>query len=262
MKILAILFFLLAAPAQAFTVFDLNVFDQLQGSWEPNFREKRITAISEWLKQNRPDVVMLQEAQGGGNDSKDAIKIRSIYPYRFYVHEMTGADGESYGYWLGARKKPRNIWHDGFSFPGGVVRKTLAAVWDRGKHECVGVLSLHLSYQTSEVRVKEAKWIEDWIKGKQNDCKHWLVIGDFNADENSPEIKKLFSAGFRNLFTEVKPTVGAINPIRQIYGKDVPSQTIDWALGKNFNGSARVVLDRPVKNVWVSDHAGILIDID
>lgn len=274
LKRLICLFFVLSPVAHAFTIFNLNVFDELQGEWGSGFREQRMGALAEWLKQEKPDLVVFQEAKGtlpgakkGGQDSVDAQKIRALYPYRYYVYEMTGKDGAAYGYWIGAKRKPHLVWSDGFFFPGGVERKTQGAVWKNltlggKKHQCLGVLSVHLSYQTSEVRVREAKWITEWIKGKEMHCKRWVVMGDFNADDDSPEIRELFSAGFKSLFTEKKPTVGAFNPIRRIYGADIPSKTIDWVLGwGGIGGAAHVVLDAPVGNVWISDHAGVRVEL-
>jgi endonuclease/exonuclease/phosphatase family metal-dependent hydrolase len=87
------------------------------------------------------------------------------------------------------------------------------------------------------------------------------VLGDFNADDDSPEMKALFAGGLKSLYGKKKPTVGAFNPIRRIYGEKVPSKTIDWALGWNLKGSAKAVLDTPYKGGWVSDHAAILVNV-
>lgn len=249
------------------TMLNLNVFDQLQGKWDADFRANRMAILSQWIKDKSPDLVIFQEAQGalpgsegGGQDSADAAALKALYPYRYYVHEMTGADGASYGYWLGSKQEPRQIWHDGFFFEGGVDRKTLAAMWGEGE-DCAGVLSLHLSYQNSAVRQKEAEWILSWIKEHEKFCKNWIVAGDFNADEENEEIAILERNGLRSLVVEKKPTVGAFNPIRQIYGKDIPSRTIDWtfAAGK-ISGQGSVVFDAPVNGTWLSDHAGIWVE--
>ena len=277
MKVLSLfltLFLISATEANAFTIFNLNVFDELQGEWSTGFRKERMDAVSQWIKNKNPDVVVFQEAKGklpgdkrGGADSVDAAKLKRMYPYRYYVYEMTGKDGAAYGYWLGAKQKPHLVWSDGFFFPGGVERKTQAALWknisvDGKKRQCLGILSVHLSYQTSEVRVQEARWISDWIRSKQKHCTRWVVMGDFNADDDAAEIRELLNSGFHSLYVEKKPTVGAFNPIRQIYGKDIPSKTIDWAFASGIeHGAAHVVLDSPLGDVWVSDHAGVWIEL-
>jgi endonuclease/exonuclease/phosphatase family metal-dependent hydrolase len=266
------LFVLLAAllitpSAKAFEVFNLNVFDQLQGDWDAGFRGRRMKVVSDYVKSRHPDLVVFQEAIGelsgdrkGGKDSPDGAALTKLYPHRVYIHEMAGKDGASYGYWMASRKKPNQWIEDGFSFPGGVERRVQGSIFGKGK-SCLGVLSLHLSYQTSEVRVKEAHWILDWLKGKNSLCPHWLVLGDFNADADSAEMKVLFEGGLKSLFREMKPTVGAFNPIRQIYGKDTPSKTIDWALGWNLAGEAEVVLDTAQGGEWVSDHAAVYVKV-
>lgn len=268
--IVAILF---STQAQAIDIFNLNIFDQLQGSWEAGFRAKRVAAVSDYIKGKQPGIVVFQEARGilpgflgGGIESTDADLLKSVYSSNNYIHEMTGADYASFGYWMGAKAAPRRWINDGFNFPGGLSRRVQAAIWDHAlgskDEDCLGVVSLHLSYQTTDVRQVEARWVLDWLKAHEVECKQWLVVGDFNADRDSREIQILFEGGLKPLYKEFKPTVGAFNPIRRIYGENIPSQTIDWAMGWNVNGSAEVVLDSPYNGQWVSDHAGVLIHID
>lgn len=259
---------LITPSAMAFEVFNLNVFDQLQGEWAADFRANRMKVVSDYVKSRKPDLVVFQEAIGelpgekkGGKNSPDGRALAKLYPHHVYIHEMTGKDGASYGYWMGSKKKPTQWIEDGFSFPGGVERRVQGTVFGKGKG-CLGVLSLHLSYQTSEVRVKEAEWLLGWLKGKESICANWLVLGDFNADADSAEMKTLFEGGLKSLFKTAKPTIGAFNPIRQIYGKDIPSKTIDWALGWNLSGEAEVVLDTAQKgDLWVSDHAAVYVKV-
>lgn len=265
----ALLLVFLSPAAFALPVFNLNVFDQLQGEWAPDFREKRMSAVGHYIQATKPGIVIFQEArgnlpgaEGGGTDTVDSASFASAYPHRKYVHEMTGKDGASYGYWIGAKKKPSKWIEDGFSFPGGVERKVIAAVWDKAlRGKCLGVVGLHLSYQTTEVRQLEAKWLLEWLKAHEKDCKRWLVVGDFNADREDAEMKILFEGGLKSMFKELKPTIGAFNPIRRIYGENIPSRTIDWALGWNLKGDAAVVLDAPYQGEWVSDHAGVDIKL-
>lgn len=266
MKTLLVLSLVLfSSCAHAFPVFNLNVFDQLQGEWKPGFREARLQAVGSYVSATAPEIVVFQEAkgnrpgaEGGGDDSVDGAPIAAQYPHRKYVHEMTGKDGASYGYWIGAKRSPRKWIEDGFSFPGGVERKIIGGVWDNAINgKCLGVIGLHFSYQNSAVRQKEARWLLDWVRNHESDCKQWLVLGDFNADDKSAEMQILFDGGLNHLYRELKPTVGAFNPIRRIYGDNIPSLTIDWALAWNLEGEAEVVLDRPYRGEWVSDHAGV-----
>lgn len=269
MKILLLLAVFLPLSAYALEVYDQNVFDQLQGDWKPDFRGKRMEIMAGFVKEHKPDIIVFEEARGvlpgakkGGTDSVDAEKVKAAYPFRKYVHEMTGADGASYGYWIGAKKKPSKWIEDGFSFPGGVERRVLGAVWEKAlAGKCLGVLGLHLSYQTSEVRQKEAAWLLDWLKAHEKVCARWLVLGDFNAAENDKEMKLLFDGGLKPLFKQpYTPTVGPYNPIRAIYGKEKPNLTIDWALGWNLAGDAEVVLNEAdSQGTWVSDHAGVYV---
>lgn len=226
-----------------------------------------MAAVAAYVKKNDPEIVVFQEAKGelpgekgGGKDSVDGLLLRKKYPHRMYVHEMTGKDGASYGYWMAAKQKPDQWIEDGFSFPGGVSRKVQAAVWkniSESPKGCLGVLSLHFSYQNSQVRQQEAAWVLDWVKRHESLCGSWLVVGDFNADKEDKEMQILFEGGLHSLFQTLKPTIGAFNPIRRIYGENIPSRTIDWALGNQVNATAKVVLDAPYKEKWVSDHAAV-----
>lgn len=254
------------APARAQTIFNLNVFDQLQGEWKPEFREQRMKLVADFVKQKKPDILVFQEAKGlnpgeKNDQSIDGKFFQKSYPNQKYIHEMLGKDGASYGYLMASKKKPKEWKEDGFAFEGGVARRVQAAVWGQGE-SCLGVLSLHLSYQKSEVRQKEAQWILDWLKNHESECKSWIVVGDFNADKEDAEMKILFEGGLVSLFKEIKPTIGAFNPIRRIYGENIPSRTIDWALGWNISANAEVVLDKPIKEAWVSDHAAVLINVN
>lgn len=274
------LFFLLLAAlpqtSHALDIFDLNVFDQLQGEWKPDFRGHRMKMVSDYIQAKKPDIVVFEEAKGvlpgaqkGGEDSVDAELLKKDYPFRKYVFEMAGKDEGAYGYWIGAKKKPREWIEDGFAFEGGVARRVIAGIWDKawGK-ECVGVIGLHLSYQTTDVRQKEAAWLLDWLKAHEAKCPHWVVVGDFNAEAHHKEMQVLFDGGLKSLFSEVKPTVGPFNPIRRIYGETIPTQTIDWALGWNLDAEASVVLNQAAGNdpndvyQWASDHAGVWVHLN
>lgn len=252
------------ASAHAVDVFNLNVFDQLQGTWDEGFRARRMSAVAKFIEEKHPQIVTFQEAQqsnGDSGDSGDALGIPLAN--RNYLIEMTGADSQGYGYWMGSSLRPRTWIADKFFFPGGVDRRVQGAIFDRALGEtCLGVLSLHLSYQNTEVRQVEAQWLLDWLKTHETECRQWLVVGDFNADEKSAEMQKLFAGGLKSLYGQLKPSIGAFNPIRRIYGENIPSQTIDWALGWNIKGSAEIVLDSPYEGEWVSDHAGVLIHVD
>ncbi|MGE3260857.1 MAG: endonuclease/exonuclease/phosphatase family protein [Bacteriovoracia bacterium] len=265
MKFLSLLLVVLCsgcAHAQAVDVFNLNVFDQLQGKWDEGFRARRMAAVADYLSTKNPSIVTFQEAQRLGDDSSDA-SLLTAYTNRDYVYEMMGADNQAYGYWMGSTLTPRKWINDGFFFDGGVQRRVQGAIFDSVLDgNCLGVLSLHLSYQTTAVRQVEARWLLNWLKAHEAECRQWLVVGDFNADEKSAEMQVLFEGGLKSLYGALKPSIGAFNPIRRIYGENIPSQTIDWALGWNIEGSAEIVLDTPYNGEWVSDHAGILIHVE
>jgi endonuclease/exonuclease/phosphatase family metal-dependent hydrolase len=260
------LFCLIALPAcggGGRAILSLNVFDEQQGQWPKNFRATRLEKIRNWVAKD-PSIraVFLQEAR-----EDDVLNGRNNQlPFRTFTPESEGADGKMYGYLALTQLKPERVWEEGFEFPGGLARKTQALVfrpWSE-KRECLGVLSVHLSYQSSQVRVQEAEWIANFIKKRANLCPEWLIVGDFNATKESKEFRLITTqAGFIDLVREKISTVGPYNPVRAIYGQEKPNEAIDGALSYQVIGaSARVVLRDPIEGVWVSDHAGILIRID
>lgn len=247
---------------------NLNIFDQQQGHWDKGFRKSRLEALSKEIERHYKslDFVFLQESRAevknDGFVSVDATYFKDIFPYDYYTHESTEKDGFSYGYLILSKTRPQKVWNDSFHFPGGSQRTMQFSLWKFQESSCLGVANLHLSWQGSKIRVQEMKWILSKMGQLKEHCPHWVFVGDYNADEKSEEINLLFKNGFQNLFSEpYQPTVGPYNPIRLIYGK-IKNQTIDWALGVNIEGSAKVLFDKPTdEGVWISDHAAVLVNI-
>ena len=252
--------------SDAVKVLSLNIFDQQQGDWAEGFRASRLEALASQLGEmgDSLKLVVLQESQARKKEhqyiSTDAGYLSSHFPYHHYTHESVEKDGMSYGYLILSGQKPKKLWKDSFHFQGGSRRVVQFSLWDFKKIGCLGVANLHLSWQSSQVRYEEVNFLVNNIPRLKNYCPKWLFLGDFNADENSKEMKFLFNNGLKDLLTLRKPTVGPFNPIRSLYGKIKP-QTIDWALGINVDAKAEVLFSGPVNGRWISDHAAILVEL-
>ena len=247
------------------TILSLNIFDQQQGNWPENFRTSRLKALASQLNKfnKSPDIVFLQESQAekkrGKYLSKDAQHLN--FPNHHYTHESFEKDGMSYGYLILSKKKPNKVWKDSFHFAGGSKRVVQFSLWHFKGWGCLGVANIHLSWQSSEVRYKEAQFLVEKMPALKASCSNWLLAGDFNADENSNEMKFLFDNGFNNFLIKAEPTVGPFNPIRSIYGK-IKNQTIDWILGTDtIQGRSHVMFDEPVDEVWISDHSAVFVTL-
>ena len=250
-------------------ILSLNIFDQQQGQWDEHFRGTRLRALASRLDEwgDSLELVFLQESQAAINNdgqyaSQDAHYLSKNFPYHYYTHESIEKDGMSYGYLVLSKKKPTKIWKNSFHFQGGSKRVVQLSLWNFQKIGCLGVANIHLSWQGSRVRYEEVQFLVSKMPQLKSHCSNWIFLGDFNADENSDEMKFLFNNGFNKFSAQPEATVGPFNPIRSIYGK-IKNQTIDWIIGTDtLSGQTKVLLNRPVKGVWVSDHAAVIMTLE
>ncbi|MGB0452424.1 MAG: hypothetical protein ACPGJV_01815 [Bacteriovoracaceae bacterium] len=70
------------------------------------------------------------------------------------------------------------------------------SLWNFKSGKCLGVINLHLSWQSSIVRQKETEMIIERVNKLKKVCSKWLIAGDFNGDENSDEMKLFFEKAF------------------------------------------------------------------
>jgi len=101
-----------------------------------------------------------------------------------------------------------------------------------------------------------------------------LLMGDFNATENSPPIAVLTQAGFVDTFRVVNPTAPGLTVWQRVtVPRSTVSRRVDYLFllpGKDFSGrvlSSRVVLNTPQyfpdgTALWPSDHYGVLTEVE
>jgi endonuclease/exonuclease/phosphatase family metal-dependent hydrolase len=100
-----------------------------------------------------------------------------------------------------------------------------------------------------------------------------LVAGDLNAGPDAASLRLLTGRGFRDAWAEAGHGPGwtwsvdnplAAGEIARVIGRPEYRARIDHVLvgpGGPRIRSARLVADRAVDGVWLSDHAGVLVDL-
>jgi endonuclease/exonuclease/phosphatase family metal-dependent hydrolase len=100
-----------------------------------------------------------------------------------------------------------------------------------------------------------------------------LVAGDLNAGPDAESLRLLTGRGFRDAWAEAGDGPGwtwsvdnplAAAEIERVLGRPEHRARIDHVLvgpGARVT-AARLVGDRPIEGVWLSDHAGVLVDLE
>lgn len=152
-----------------------------------------------------------------------------------------------------------------FTDPRVLLYAELQTPWGR-----LSVSSTHISRDACQ---DQAKSIADFLYDRRGSLP-LLLMGDFNATEDSPPIAVLTQAGFLDTFRVTNPTAPGLTVWQRVH---VPSPTVlrrvDYLFllpGKDFPGqvlSSRVVLDTPQHFqdgivLWPSDHYGVLTEVE
>lgn len=139
----------------------------------------------------------------------------------------------------------------------------------------IGSLDLYVTHLTNgaeQVNQKQADSLFAYVEGTAQHTA--LVAGDFNAQEDSPQIRAL-----RRVWTDAYRTANPNNPGYTCCIEDLSAppgnpltKRIDYifrvpAEGEQLNVSrAQVVFDQPQRHkigwLWASDHAGLLMTIE
>jgi len=134
----------------------------------------------------------------------------------------------------------------------------------------VPVSSTHISRDACP---EQAKSIVDFLYERRGSLP-MLLMGDFNAIEDSPPIAVLTQAGFVDTFRVANPTAPGLTVWQRV---TIPyptvSRRVDYLFllpGKDFGGrvlSSRVVLNSPQHfpdgtMLWPSDHYGVLTEME
>lgn len=209
-----------------------------------------LEALARNIEESGADVVALQEISrgwliSGRIDMLEWLSQRLDMPYYF---------GPSSGpYWGNAIlshypiNSAVNIPVPSEGLP--LERSFISASLEIGDH-AVQFVAVHLHHVDgdSEIRVNQISAVLSYF----NDFENTIILGDFNAEPNDPEIKLMRSAGFRDVLLSIEP------PPAYTFRADNPYQRIDYIwVSPDLSWSNAGLIESTA-----SDHNGVLADID
>ncbi len=158
-----------------------------------------------------------------------------------------------------------------FEVPASSYLSPLRRGQDKGRS--IAFFNTHLSWRVaeSEVRLKQVRELIAFAE-KRAPGMTAFAAGDFNSSPETPEIREMLSAGWRDTFDDLSPGAGDLtwdnkNPYAAGASVFLPDRRIDYVFMKPGPAaiapeSCRVVLKQPNENgVYASDHYGVLLDL-
>jgi endonuclease/exonuclease/phosphatase family metal-dependent hydrolase len=260
----------------------LNIWNR-QGPWD-----RRLPLIRDGLAALAPDVIGLQEVLGfGGGSQADEIAAGLGWNVH-YAPAWSIGGGLTWGNailsrWPLARTEVLPI-------PAPPELDSRSAAFALVDAPCgqVPVFCTHLTYQLhrGDARCTQVRALADHVAAlvpPDRDPFPPILLGDFNADPDSDEmrfLRGLTPLGGRSVyFADAWAATAGADPAsgpgwtydrRNPYAlrSREPNRRIDYVYvrgpDRSLRGeplSARLVLDRPVDDVWPSDHFGVLAEI-
>lgn len=227
-----------------------------ENSWE-----KRKETLFELLKQEKADIIGLQEALRFQLD-----EIKSVLP--FYAELGVGREdgktdgeysailylknkfdaGENGYFWFS--DKPQE---PGSKTWGNNVTRicTWALLTDKTSKNSLYIYNLHLDHESQNSREKSADQLLKHIQGKKFPV---IVSGDFNAGEDNTAIKNILSAGLVDSFRKLHPGEKDVNTYHAFEGT-VTGDKIDFIFcSKELKIYGAEILRNNKEGKYPSDH--------
>ncbi|MEJ6829035.1 MAG: endonuclease/exonuclease/phosphatase family protein [Akkermansiaceae bacterium] len=249
MKLLLLFLTTLAATADLrLATFNIRYAggDKGERSWE-NRRE----LVAATIKKMDPDVLGIQEAlwsqvtflekqfpgyQRVGVGRKDGKKAGEFSPIFFRKEHFELEDSGTF--WLSDTPEVAGsiTWDN-------VCERicTWAKLKRKSDQKTITILNTHWDHRGQKSRERSAKLIFAYFKAKPN----LILMGDFNATETNPALKKLKGAGYTNAFLSLHQASQDRGTFHPWNGKGKPTGTIDHIF---YQG------DFSVKKSWIERH--------
>ena len=206
-------------------------------------------ALAQVIEQQEADVIGLQEVSrgwliNGGGDMLEWLSRRLDMPYVYGP-----ATGRMWGNAILSRV-PVIEWGRVALPPSDLqlTRQLLWATLDLGLGQELHVINTHFHHVETEghVREQQAQALIDFWGG----APRTVVLGDLNAEPDSPEMLALWQAGLRDALEGVA--------LRQTFPSEAPTDSIDYVLG-----TADLLLEDPAIPVsTASDHLPVLATVE
>ncbi len=240
-------------------ILTLNTWQE-KGPWRLRWK-----VVIDGIKETQPDLVAFQEVFNP--DWAQEVKGETDFPYLVFHPEPSGLMLLSRFSVLQSAcltMKTQSPTED-------YLRYALFAEIGVKKNR-VAVFNTHLSWQLDEgtCREKQVGELLGFINRK-TEGQDRLVMGDFNAPPETPEIKKMNETGkFIDTFGLLYPkkrgwTWDNDNPYARNAAHSMPERRIDYIFTHTANSflnrpkSVEIIFARPnYSGIWASDHLGLL----
>jgi len=252
----------------------LNIWNRM-GPWE-----ERLVAIRKEVARSQPDIIGLQEVLVLPELEFDQA---SAIAEGFGYHVAFGRSADAPPYGMGNAILSRwPIAHTfTFSLPGTDEHRCLVFAELDSPMGKIPFFSTHLNWKfdESDVRQLQVRCIARFVKTTAPVEQYpAIVVGDFNADADSDEIRFMRGVGslggesvhFHDVYGHVGAAPGVTFARRNTYAGLLrePDRRIDyiWVRGgdERFRGeplAARVAFDEPEGEAFPSDHFGVVAEL-
>ena len=248
----------------------LNIWHD-RGPWP-----ERLSLIRREIERLQPDVLGLQEVLrtlGAGEATPETCQALAIaHGTGYHVAYARAAPRAGSGpVWQGNAVLSR--WpireQRAFPLPGAEVAepRTLLYALVETPHGDLPVFVTHLAWEPHHgpLRVRQVEYIATQVEKLAPASA--VLLGDFNAEPGSAELKHLADAGFADAWVDGGPgyTFDRVNDYAR--EADEPSCRIDYLLvrGGATAAGARLVFTEPSRAgsapVWPSDHFGVAAEV-
>ena len=252
----------------------LNIWNRM-GPWE-----ERLVAIRKELERVQPDVIGLQEVLVLPEHALDQAK---AIAEGFGYHVAFGRSPDAGPYTMGNAVLSKWPIARTFAFglPGTDEHRCLVCAEIDSPVGKIPFFSTHLNwrFEESAVRQLQVQTIGSFVAANAPaDAYPAILVGDFNAEADSDEIRFLRGLGslggrsvhFHDAFGHAGKGPGITFSLKNPYAALLrePDRRIDfiWVRGgdERFRGeplSARVAFDVPEGNAFPSDHFGVVAEL-
>lgn len=240
--------------------------------WNNDFLFKeRITAICEAIYEVQADVICLQEVRN--DKSIDIVKTIAQYAnYQFFTFQEY-PDCTDEGLAILSKfelHKVECIWTTDTDISNYCAIRTQINYNER----YLGITNLHLNWRSEEIRLKQLKEVDNWIKLTSDNTYAEVICGDFNDVPNSKVYDFLINSGWKDTLKTSENIDNAYtfdlvnNPYLKEDARPKERLQFDWILAKDIFDDIKINKcsmfgDKYLKSKLIpSDHYGIYIEIE
>lgn len=121
------------------------------------------------------------------------------------------------------------------------------------------VFNSHFDHIGKEARFKSAKLIVDQVKKIAGDNK-MILLGDFNAEPESPPIKAILKSQLEDAFSKAEIKFGSVGTFNGFDHQKIPDRRIDYVFtSQDLNIVSYAVASHLIEGRYLSDHFPIIV---